>query len=125
MSVSLCNDSSNPAQSSMITRTFNANLTRDVGKEPSRPAIHKPVHSGKAPRLYAFEIIIGKSMLTLCGLIHARSEQLLCYWYQGSSPTSSNATALIFRVSVLFFEAKSHLRFYLAFTQQRLNWSPW
>ena len=37
----------------------------------------------------------------------------------GRSPTSSNAAALIFRVSVLFFEAKSHLHFDLAFTQQR------
>ena len=37
----------------------------------------------------------------------------------GRSPTSSNAAALIFRVSVLVFEAKSHLHFYLAFTQQR------
>ena len=37
----------------------------------------------------------------------------------GRSPTSSHAEALIFRVSVLFFEAKSHLHFVLAFTQQR------
>ena len=37
----------------------------------------------------------------------------------GRSPTSSNAAALIFRVSVLIFEAKSHLHFVLAFTQQR------
>ena len=37
----------------------------------------------------------------------------------GRSPTSSNAAALIFRVSVLFFEAKSHLHFVFAFTQQR------
>ena len=36
----------------------------------------------------------------------------------GRSPTSSNAAALIFRVSVLIFEAKSHLHFVLAFTQQ-------
>ena len=34
----------------------------------------------------------------------------------GRSPTSSNAVALIFRVSVLFFEAKSHLHFVLAVT---------
>ena len=37
----------------------------------------------------------------------------------GRSPTSSNAAALIFRVSVLIFEAKSHLHFYFALTQQR------
>ena len=37
----------------------------------------------------------------------------------GRSPTSSNAAALIFRVSILFFEAKSHLHFVFAFTQQR------
>ena len=37
----------------------------------------------------------------------------------GRSPTSSNTAALIFRVSVLYFEAKSHLHFVLAFTQQR------
>ena len=43
----------------------------------------------------------------------------------GRSPTSSKAAALIFRVSVLFFEAKSHLHFVLAFTQQRWKWSPW
>ena len=39
--------------------------------------------------------------------------------FLGRSPTSSNAAALIFRVSVLIFEAKSHLHFVLAFTQQR------
>ena len=33
----------------------------------------------------------------------------------GHSPTSSNAAALIFRVSVLFFEAKSHLHFCFSF----------
>ena len=32
----------------------------------------------------------------------------------GGGPTGSNAAALIFRVSVLFFEAKSHLHFVLA-----------
>ena len=37
----------------------------------------------------------------------------------GRSPTSSNAAALIYRVSILFFEAKSHLHFVFAFTQQR------
>ena len=37
----------------------------------------------------------------------------------GRSPTSSNAVALVFRVSVLFFEAKSHLHFVFAFTLQR------
>ena len=39
--------------------------------------------------------------------------------FLGRSPTSSNAAALIFRVSILFFEAKSHLHFVFAFTQQR------
>ena len=37
----------------------------------------------------------------------------------GRRLTSSNAAALIFRNSKLFFEAKSHVRFVLAFTQQR------
>ena len=41
------------------------------------------------------------------------------FCYLGRSPISSKAAALIFRVSVLFFEAKSHLHFVLAFTQQR------
>ena len=37
------------------------------------------------------------------------------------SPTSSNAAALIFRVSVLLFEAKSHLHFYLAFIRSSVK----
>ena len=46
--------------------------------------------------------------------IHTKTGSLL-----GRSPTSSNAAALIFCVSIPFFEAKSHLHFVFAFTQQR------
>ena len=41
------------------------------------------------------------------------------FYSLGRRPTSSKAAALIFRVSILFFEAKSHLHFVFVFTQQR------
>ena len=45
------------------------------------------------------------------------------FWLRwlGRSPTSSNAAALIFRVPVLIFEAKSHLHFLFSFYAAALN----
>ena len=63
-----------------------------------------------------FPIVVHQSLDPAAQSSAAASAKLLVL---GRSPTSSNAAALIFRVSVLIFEAKSHLHFVLAFTQQR------